>query len=350
MSPILWAKLIASHGPDAQALPRVINISLTTMLGVPLKLIERIRFSRAIDRAQMPAPVFIIGHWRSGTTHLHNLLCRDQAFGYASYLHCGASGIFLGHEGYARRLLQSRLPTKRPMDEMALGVDEPAEEDLAMARLSPLSGYHCFFFPRDIERLFPRTILFQGLGPGELDAWEQRYGWFLRKVSLHRGGRPLVLKNPPHTARIPHLLRMFPGARFIHIVRNPLHVYASTVHLWRRLLPLWSLQRFDHVPIEEHVIEFYRRIMGRYLADRQLIPPGQLAELRFEDLEADPLGQVQRIYRALDLGDFDRSRPLIAAYLQTLQGYRKNTLRLENAAAGRVAEQWAFASREWGYA
>ena len=349
MDPALWIRLVAAHGVDSPALPRAVSISLMGLLGVPLKLVEHLRFSRAIRSAPLPAPIFIIGHWRSGTTHLHNLLSRDPAFGFVSYLHCGASGVFLGHEDYARRILQDRLVGKRPMDEMALGVDEPAEEDLAMARLCTLSSYHCFFFPRDARDLFHRCILLDGLRPGELQAWKDCYTGFLRKVSLHRAGRPLVLKNPPDVARIRHLLAMFPSAKFIHIVRNPFDVFRSTVHLWRKLLPIWSLQRYERFPIEASIIEFYRLMMMRYLNERSLIPRGQFAEVRYEDLEADPLGELERLYGELNLGPFARAREVVAAYVATLAGYRKNTFAPDPAAVAMVEKHWDFALCEWKY-
>src|SRR5687768_18104609 len=44
-----------------------------------------------------------------------------------------------------------------------------------------------------------------------------------------------ILKSPPHTCRVPTLLRLFPDARFVHIVRDPYAVYPSTLHLWRIL-------------------------------------------------------------------------------------------------------------------
>jgi len=41
----------------------------------------------------------------------------------------------------------------------------------------------------------------------------------------------------------------------------------------------------------------------RFERDRALIPEGHLAELRFEELTGDPVGQMQRVYDELGLGD-----------------------------------------------
>ena len=56
---------------------------------------------------------------------------------------------------------------------------------------------------------------------------------FLKGVSLLAGGRPLVLKSPGHSLRVAALRQILPGARFIHIVRDPTAVYSSTIRLWQ---------------------------------------------------------------------------------------------------------------------
>lgn len=38
-----------------------------------------------------PSPVFVLGHPRTGTTHLHNLLSCDPRFAFATTFHAGGS-------------------------------------------------------------------------------------------------------------------------------------------------------------------------------------------------------------------------------------------------------------------
>jgi len=45
---------------------------------------EKNSFGDQIQNTNVEPPVFILGVWRSGTTHLHNLLTRDTRFGYAN--------------------------------------------------------------------------------------------------------------------------------------------------------------------------------------------------------------------------------------------------------------------------
>lgn len=51
---------------------------------------RRILYSRRVEQQQLhPEPVFILGHPRTGTTHLHNLMSRDPTFAYANTYQCG---------------------------------------------------------------------------------------------------------------------------------------------------------------------------------------------------------------------------------------------------------------------
>jgi hypothetical protein len=235
------------------------------------------------------------------------------------------------------------------MDNMRLGVDEPAEEELAMARLCPWSSYHCFHFPRRSRECFRQSVLLEGVPAGTVERWKHAYETLLRKATLDLGGRRLVLKNPANTARIARILEIFPDARFIHIYRNPYLVYPSTRHLWLNLLPLWALQEYDIREVEGNILDFYRQLLGRFFEQRRLIRPGHLVEVRFEDLEVRPLEQMRRIYGELGLEGFDAARPSFEAYLASLATYRKNTYSCDPLVVRRVNEHWSFAVDRWGY-
>ena len=69
----------------------------------------------------------------------------------------------------------------------------------------------------------------------------------------------------------------------------------------------------------------------RFERDRDLIPQGRLAELRFEELTADPVGQMQKVYDQLDLGEFERARPAIAKYAAEHRDHRVSSYSLPPA-------------------
>ena len=166
---------------------------------------------------------------------------------------------------------------------------------------------------------------------------------------MHAQGRPLILRNTVNTARVAHLLRLFPNAKFVHIVRNPYAVYPSLLHLYRKLLPLFQLDDYDPTAMDDLLMEAYARVMTKYLGDRELIPGGHLTEVRYEDLERDPLGELQRVYAEIELPGWEDAMPWIEGYLQALSNYRKNRFQLDQRSQDRVRERWGFALDAWGY-
>src|SRR5690606_8688957 len=129
---------------------------------------------------------------------------------------------------------------------------------------------------------------------------------FFAKSIAYRRNRRIVLKSPPHTARVRTLLEVFPDAKFVHIVRNPLTLYPSTVRLWKSLCDVQTLQwqRAEYDWLEEHVLDNLVRMYEAFERDRELIPPGRLVELRYEDLVSNPREQLRNVYDGLALGDF----------------------------------------------
>ena len=64
---------------------------------IPFYQFERLIHARAINDLELPSdPIFIIGHWRSGTTHLHNLFSQDPQFGSINFLQTALPWDFIG--------------------------------------------------------------------------------------------------------------------------------------------------------------------------------------------------------------------------------------------------------------
>ncbi len=349
-----WMQLLRrSRAIDRPFLPRALFVSLTTLGTSPLRLLERIRYGRRIRRTPLhPSPIFIVGHWRSGTTHLQNLLCRDERFGFLTTFQAMAPGFCLVGDGAIKRFVAAQAAARYPtrlIDNVPLAFDAPQEDEFALANLSPFSFVHTFSLPRQAEELFERSVLFAELNPRTRARWIDVYRRLLQKTALASGGRRLVIKNCAHSARIPTLLELFPDAKFIHIHRNPYEVFLSTVHMRRTVLPRAQLQTVEPARIEAHVLRFYERLMQQFLLDRAKIPAGNLVEVRFDDLENSPIDTLRRIYDGLDLPGFAAVEPAIRSYLAGIAGYRKNAYELEEGVIARVNRQWAFAFEAFGY-
>ena len=363
----VWARLVFENRGIARPWwGRAARILALSALAAPLRGAERLTYAGRVNAVVLePPPLFILGFARSGTTHLQNLITQDARFGYFTTWQGAMSPFALIGRGRLKRLMEKGMAKAgggraqtRPMDDVTISLDSPHEEDLALANESHMSFVHQLSFPQRTMQLLDKYVMMGtradgepsgGLSPRELSRWERTYLNVLRKASLLADGKPLVLRNTVNTGRVEHLLRLFPHAKFIHIVRNPYTLYPSLLHLYRTLLPLYQLDRYDREEMERLSVDIYRQVMTKYLRDRARIPPGQLAEVRYEDLERDPLGALARLYRELDLPDWNEARPRVDAYLQTLSRYRKNSFSMDRAALDRVTEHWGFAVDAWGY-
>lgn len=360
--PSVWARLVlANGGVRPRYWGRLAQILALSSLATPLRLAEWLRHSRNLARVRLAEPpLFVLGFARSGTTHLQNLLAQDPRYGFLTVFQMVVPTFSLIGSGRLRRLMEKGMEAQgeqtRPMDQVKITLDAPQEEDVALSNRSHRSFVHALSFPGLARQLYQRYVLLGGGADGEplpdreLRRWERDYLRVVRKMTLHAGGRPLLLRNTVNTGRVAELLRLFPEAKFLNIVRNPYTVYPSVLHLYRTLLPLYRLDDYDWPEWEEFLTEAYVGVMTKYLAERSLIPKGRLAEVRFEDLERDPLGELERCYRELDLPGWQAARPPIESYLESLRGYRKNRFDFDPALLRRVEERWGFALREWNYA
>lgn len=347
-----WLRLLrGSGGLPRGTWPRVAAVTAVSPLMSPLRLAERVRYGRLIDETRIEKPpIFIVGHWRTGTTLLHNMMCQDPAFGFVSLYQTLVPSSCLMGQRLLRPVLGGFVPDRRPMDNMALALDLPQEEEYAVCNLCDQSFYAGWTFPKRMRELFHKYVLMDGLPEHELRAWKEVYLSVVKKATRLAGGRPLVLKNPVNTARIPLLLELFPGAKFVHVRRNPYEVYRSTQKLHRSIIDLVGLQLLSDLEIEDNVLYFYQRLMQRFFDQQHLVPHGHITEIRYEDLERQPVLELARIYAELDLPGWATARPRVEAHIATQAQYEKNRHSLSPQDAARIQHEWQFALDRWGYA
>jgi hypothetical protein len=325
--------------------------ALITLGSIPNTLLavwENRLYGQKVRDAKVAPPLFILGIWRSGTTHLHNLLAQDDRFACPITYQVFYPHTFLTTEKTNARLVGFFLPKNRPQDNMALGVGEPQEDEFALCSLTGRTYLLAWTFPCRADH-YGRYLTLRQASAWEAAEWRSAVAWFVRKLSF-KYGKPLVLKSPGHTCRIKLLLEMFPDAKFVHIHRNPYDVFRSTRHMVRTATPWWALQRPDYDDLEKQAFRQYREVYDAFFEERGLIPKGHFHEIAFEALEADPLGQVQGIYEALAPPDFRHVEPALRRYVESLSGYKKNTLpELPADVKLRVAREWSRCFEEWRY-
>ena len=327
---------------------RAAAITTQSLANAAVRRHEERRYIPQVTPVDIPPPLFILGHWRSGTTHLHHLLAADRRFASPNVYQTSYPHTFLTTEARAARFVGAMIPPARPMDNVRQAPDSPNEDEFAICTMTFRSPYVGWVFPRRAGH-YDRYLTFRGVPEREVGEWKDALVLFLKKLTW-KYGRPLLLKSPPHTCRIGLLLGLFPEARFVHIHRHPTAVYQSTRHLLSRVLEIARLQRDAGHDDEAGVLRRYTEMYDAFFEERGRIPPGRYCEVGFEALEADPIGQVRRVYEALGLPDFGAVEPDLRAYVGSVSGYKKNRFPEPPAdLRGRVAGEWRRSFEEWGY-
>lgn len=344
-------RVVAQQGlPDPGHRLRLAAVFGAAVGRLPFTLAERAAFATMTrSRAAVAEPIFIVGHWRSGTTHLYNLMSQSSAFGYVSPFAAGMPWDLLGLVRALRPLLERCLPDGRYIDNVRVTPESPQEDEFAIANMTPLSFYHALYFPRRFQAAFDKGVFLDGATPSEIDSWCATFDYFLRKVAISQGRPQVIIKNPVYTARVALLSRMYPNARFIHIYRNPFVVYESMKNFYARLLGELALQSYGHIDIDGLVLGTYERMMDALVRDAAALPEDRFCDLRFEAFESDPIGELRTVYDRLGLGDFDAARPAFERYLASVSGYRKNRYAYDAGASAQVGARWARFVERWDY-
>jgi hypothetical protein len=347
-----WWRLLIENGfrVTPSRIPMALALTLITPANDLLAAVQRLRHGRKLRQTALSAPpLFIIGHWRSGTTLLHELMMHDPEFACPSTYQCFAPTHFLVSEWFFHRFGRWMLPNKRPMDNVAAGWDRPQEDEFALMNLGLPSPYRRIAFPGN-----PIPHM-EYLDLAELDN-EARQRWlegleqFLAAVSAVQPGR-VVLKSPTHTGRVGLLREHFPGAKFIHITRDPRSLFPSTLRLWHSLDSSQGLQKPAPESTRRYVLDCLEKMYAAFHRDRQRIPEQDLIDIRYEDLVADPLDTLRRAYAQLDLGNFQRVEPTLRRWVEEHhRGYQPNQHHLPAEDETTIRTRWADYFERYGYA
>jgi hypothetical protein len=259
---------------------------------------------------EIKPPLFIAAPARSGTTMLYHQLAADPSFAAPTLGNTLIRSISL------TKLLR-RLAAKQRRFILAArdGIDKTMSvlDDTHTVRIQRLEEDEGFF--NDVYGLTNAHVFFptvhERLGIRDLDdrpersqrAVMRRYHAFLRRFMYLAGPERTYLgKNVSYAGRINCLEQAYPGARYIHIIRDPLVQLPSALELIRTV----ALQSHGRVRPPEHP---YWRLMADHLLDQhrrllaweRKIGPARWLTLHYEQLIGDPAAAVRRVYEHFDL-------------------------------------------------
>ena len=345
-----WLHLLwENKGVDIKVIPYALVITLVIVILSPARYITNIILKSRIRKIEVkPSPIFIMGHWRSGTTFLHNLISSSGKFGYINTFESFFPdfSLFVRGEKSLFGRFARKTTIKRLQDNVDVNVmDSPAEEETAIANKTHNSFYHGLIFRRAYKASFKKYMLIDN--PAGEGVWKKNYENIMRQMTAVTDKR-LLIKNPFNMTKIKLLLDLYPDAKFIYIYRNPYDVYLSTKNLHKKMA-VKALQRIDEDVMNNFILDSYVKIMERFKRDVSLIPTGNITSVRYEDIECDPLGELQRVYKDIGLEDFENDKVHFQAYLDSVSNYKKNSYSDETAETEKISNVLGSFIKEMGY-
>ena len=323
-------------------------ISGLSVLNSGMAAMQSLCYGRKIREVEIThPPIFIIGHWRSGTTLLHEYMIQDRQFAFADTYSCFAPQHFLLSRRFMEPWVSFLMPKKRPMDNMAAGLDRPQEDEFALCAMGMPSPYVNIIYPNN-PPIDPEFLTLKDVSPEQRRAWLDGLEYFLRCLTVAEN-KCVVFKSPPHTARIATILERFPDARFVHIHRNPYTLYASTFNLWMQLAVVHGLQRPTGKQFETRVFEMFEEMYAAFAEDIKLLKPEQFAEVAFKELTAEPVATLEKIYAQLQLGGFEQAKPALEEFAASQKTYQKNKFQTDPAIEAQITERWGWYIDRYGY-
>jgi hypothetical protein len=347
-----WIKLLADSELEIalKCLPRACAITVASIVNSFVGSLEDFLYGRRIEQVEIEAhPLFILGHPRSGTTHLHNLLLLDAEFAAPTLPQVFFPHAFLLTERFFSRTFGLRLPKTRGFDNVELGLGTPQEEELALCSLGAPSSYMSLLLPQRVDK-YEKCLNLRDLSPDDVERWKRIYVRYLRKLTF-RFGRRLALKSSPNTARIRTILELFPEARFVHISRHPYSLFQSyrtfLVYLYKNYA---FLQEPDIADLDDDILHYYTKMYDAFFADLPLLAKNRFHNLRFEDLEKSPLSELKLLYEKLELPGFQAVTPKIQSYVERTRRYQKNVYPgLTEAEKNKILFSWKRSFEVWNY-
>lgn len=276
--------------------------------------LDRLFFPR-FARITVRAPIFIIGHARSGTTLLHELLAADEQFNwfktYELFLPALTQKKLLRAVGrFDRRWLGGRIERRlRAWQDRAFAAGRQMhpmdlfgpEEDEFLLALTLYSGTPGVVFP-NLEDMQPYSRFDEML---DLRTRRRVMDFYRscvqRQLSLNGPNRTHLSKNPMFSSKVQSLIETFPDARFVVLVRNPFETIPSIQKM--------MVRNYKASGTAKSEIESALRIVGENSIAHYRTPFAVLEQhprtrwttIPYELLTTDPAAAMKKVYRDLDV-------------------------------------------------
>lgn len=344
---LLWQNRFRIH---ISKYPMTVLVGVCTLFNSFFSFFQWLFLARRIQKTKIKdPPIFIIGHWRSGTTLMHELLVLGDSRAYPNNFQAFVPRHFLVSGWLVYPLLSVLLPKKRPMDDMQLSVSAPQEDDFALISLGAPTPYRRIAFAnsRNVDH---QQLNLNQAAPVVTTQIKNALIYFFKALTW-KTKKQLILKSPPHTGRIKQLAKWFPGAKFIHMSRHPHKMVPSTIRLWQLLEQTQGFQKAknDQQALRDYVFDCKDLMYDAYLDFKSELPENQLIEVQFEKLIEDPEREIRRVHKQLELDGVEQLLPLVNAYFERTREHKTNRNQLDEDLRTEIDRHWSRYLQEFGY-
>ncbi len=345
-----WLRVLFFNGFSIRLkhVPKVMGITFINFLLYPFVLFERFKDRKRIKNTQIfNDPIFIVGHWRTGTTHLHKMLALDPQFDFLTLTETAFPHLILGQSKVLHRIMRPFTPKRRPTDNVEMFPEMPHEHEFALMVLCSHTPILGIVFPEKFD-YYRRFTTFDTVSKRKIKEWKKQFVFLIKTLTIKSKGKQLVLKNPLDTCRIKLMLDIFPNSKFIHIYRNPYDVFYSTLKLHKHNAEIYALQRPTY-DLYQLVLDNFVEMYDKFYEEIKLIPEGNYIDVKFEDLAQNPIEELKKIYSTLSLSNFEAAEDKILQYLDTVAGYKPSNYDLSLEDKRKIDTHWYKTIKKWGY-
>jgi len=353
--PILLLSLIMKNGHLRMSrFPILAAYIMKSFLSYPFFIYESIFLEKRMEQIEIDDPIFILGHFRSGTTYLQKLMSADSHLGSIRLYDVFFPYVPRWFESIIKPFLQYAINTigiNHPFfNDYIIDLNDPHEEDAYLiSTVSRHSAYWGFLFPKNMMKYLCLYNSFEN--DRELQTWKKSYLFTIRKFVYRTKKQKLLLKSPPNTARVEVLRSIFPNAKYVFIHRNPYEVFYSMYHMLKNITEkFYALQEITDGERERAIFDYYRFILEKYEKEKKVIPTANLVEIKYEDLLENPLEQIRGIYRKLNLPGFSSQKRRLVEKISREKTYKTVKYVMDKKTIDKINLNWLDLLQTLGYA
>lgn len=297
--------------------------------------VERKKYkSQLKENLEIQPPIFIVGNWRTGTTLLHQLFAIDKQFATPTVFQVANPDHFLVSKKYYVPVMTKALGSKRPMDNVKIGVFEPQEDEYALLKICEKTPLEKLIFQQSNQFFLDESNVFQLENE---QSFITALNTFLKKLTLN-SNKQIIFKNPFHSLRLKLLLKHYPKAKFIHIYRDPFKVVPSSIHMWNIVGSQNILKGKWIEPSVESVAFLYKKMIQSIRENFGKMETNQCIEVRFEELTADPQKYMKKIYEQLELNFTKEYERALIKFCSEIKSYKKNAYNINKNDEKQITE------------